>query len=102
MHHDQQSLEGATMRITFKTYIDDLERAERRKAESERRAIPTMEEIAQVVNVHPVSFSRIVNNNVKRLNLDLVGRVIAFMRGRGFDMQTTDFLDYDNLERINT
>jgi hypothetical protein len=96
------SLEGATMKVTFKEYLDDLVRVEKRKPATEQREIPSMEEIAGAVDIHPVSFSRIVNNNVKRLNLDTMGKVIAYMRGRGFSMQTTDFLDFDDLSRVNT
>ena len=96
------TLEGATMKVTFKEYLDDLGRAEKRKPEGEQRPIPTMEEIADAVEIHPVSFSRIVNNNVKRLNLDTMGRVIAFMRARGFKMESTDFLVFDDLSRFNS
>ena len=90
-------------RFTFRRYLDNLKRIERRKAEGGEpaRAIPSMEEIADAVEIHPVSFSRIVNNNVKRLNLDTMGKVIAYMRSRGFSMQTTDFLDFDDLNRVN-
>jgi hypothetical protein len=94
----QQDLaEEGTMVITFKRYLDDLELIERRKREEEQRDIPTLEEVAAAAGVHPVTLSKIVNNQVKRLSLDIPARIISFMRERGFSMQTTDFIDYREL-----
>lgn len=94
------------MVIVFKSYLSRLEAMERAKPPGQRRHVPTMEELARRIGVHPVTLSGIANNNVKQLNLRTAGRLIETMREFGFRMDVTDLLEYrpgnGNGERATT
>lgn len=98
MGAQEQAVKGGMMRNVFKDYLARMASIENRKPEGERREVPLLEEIAEAVGVHPVTLSRIVNNQNKRLSLDLVSDTIAYMRRRGFSMQLNDFMVYEELE----
>ena len=82
------------MFVAFGAYLKRLEAIEKSKPEAQRRRVPTMEELAQRVGVHPVTLSNIANSNIKQLNLETGGRIIHTMRSFGFAMQLTDLLEY--------
>lgn len=82
------------MYITLKEYLNELAAFERRRPQEERRHIPTLEELAEVAGIHPVTLSRIVNNQTRRLSLEVPEAIIGYMRGLGYDMGTTDFIEY--------
>jgi hypothetical protein len=60
--------------------------------------VPTIEELAAEVGVHPVTFRNIANGNIKQLNLELGGKIISTMRRYGFPMQETDLIRYQPIE----
>ncbi|HEU4329170.1 MAG TPA: hypothetical protein VFS21_38885 [Roseiflexaceae bacterium] len=82
------------MFIKLKEYLDRLDTQERQKPVEQRRRVPTMEELAQVVGVHPVTLSNIANSNIKQLNLETGGRIITAMRRFGFAMTIDDLIGY--------
>jgi hypothetical protein len=86
--------EGGTMYITLRSYIDRLTAIENSKPKDQRRAVPTMKELAMEVGIHPVTMSAIAGSNIRQLNLETGGRIISAMRRHGFAMQVTDLLDY--------
>src|SRR5262245_40089108 len=86
--------EEGTMYITLKTYLDHLEAIEKSKAEHQRRKVPSMEELAKAVGIHPVTLSNIANSNIRQLNLETGGRIITAMRRFGFPMTVTDLIGY--------
>jgi hypothetical protein len=86
--------EGGTMYITLRSYIDRLTAIENSRPKDQRRAVPTMKELAMEVGIHPVTMSAIAGSNIRQLNLETGGRIISAMRRHGFDMQVTDLLDY--------
>src|ERR1043165_8971338 len=89
-----QSGEGGTMYIALRSYIDRLTAIENSKPKTQRRAVPTMKELAAEVGIHPVTMSAIAGSTIRQLNLETGGRIISAMRRRGFAMQVTDLLDY--------
>lgn len=82
------------MFIIFRSYINRIEAIEKSKPETQRRRVPTMEELAQRIGVHPVTLSNIANSNIKQLNLETGGRIIHAMRSYGFSMEIGDLLEY--------
>jgi DNA-binding Xre family transcriptional regulator len=86
--------EQGTMYITLKAYLDHLEAIENSKAVHMRRTVPSMEELARVVGIHPVTLSKIANSNIRQLNLETGGRIITAMRRFGFPMTITDLIAY--------
>ena len=96
-----EKTEQGTMYITLKAYLDHLDALEKSKAEHLRRKVPSMEELARVVGIHPVTLSNIANSNIRQLNLETGGRIITAMRRFGFPMTITDLIAYrppDDLE----
>jgi DNA-binding Xre family transcriptional regulator len=90
----QESAGEGHMVITLKEYLDKLQGFERRKPEEQRQHVPTMEELAGAVGIHPVTLSNIANNKIKHLNLDTGARIVRAMRDFGFPMRTTDLVEY--------
>lgn len=82
------------VRVNLKSYLADLERDENIKPVSDRRPIPTLAELAGIVGMHRISFLRIVNNQVGKLDLETADKVISEMRRREFPMELTDLLVY--------
>lgn len=86
------------MYITLKAYLDRIETEERSKPASQRRRVPSMEELAQEIGMHRVSLSRIANNGISDLNLETGGKIISAMRRFGFPMEASDFVAYAPIE----
>lgn len=86
--------------VNLKSYLADLERNETARPEKERRQIPTLAELADVVGMHRISFYRIANNQIGKLDLEIADKVIAEMQRRGFPMQINDFLIYIPHEQV--
>lgn len=82
------------MLVIFRSYLNRLDAIEKSKPETQRRRLPSMEDLAREVGVHPVTLSNISNNNIKQLNLETGGRIIHAMRKHGFAMDISDLLEY--------
>jgi hypothetical protein len=82
------------MYITLKSYLDHLDALERSKPEGQRRAIPTIGELAGELGIHRVTLSNIVNGNIQQLDLKTGGRIITALRRRGFKMDVSDMIGY--------
>ncbi|RMG89292.1 MAG: hypothetical protein D6706_21655 [Chloroflexi bacterium] len=80
--------------VNLKPYLAHLELEERAKPEEQRRPIPTLAELAEVVKLHRLSFYRIANNQISKLDLDVLAGIIAELRRRGFDTDVGDVLVY--------
>lgn len=94
MGEQSKHREGGSIYITFKSYLERVEAVERSKPVAQRKRVPSMEEIATAVGIHPVTLSNIANSNIKQLNLETGGRIITVMRQFGFSMVVSDLLDY--------
>ena len=82
------------MAVVFGEYLKRLEAEEKAKPLAERRRIPTIEEIAKELDIHPVTLRNIANNNIKKLDLETAGKAITLMRHLGFPMRDTDFVQF--------
>ena len=82
------------MAVVFGKYLKRLEADEREKPLELRRRVPTIEEIAGELAIHPVTLRNIANNNIKKLDLETAGKTIALMRRLGFPMRDTDFVQF--------
>ena len=82
------------MIITLRAYMNRLAAIEKSRPEGARRHVPSMEELAREVGIHPVTLSNIANSNVKQLNLETAGRIIAAMRRAGFNMGVSDLVEF--------
>lgn len=82
------------MQVVFSKYLKALETAEQAKPLEQRRRVPTIEELAPVVGLHPVTLRNIANSNIKKLDLDTAGQLISLMRKIGFNTVETDVIRY--------
>lgn len=82
------------MHVVFGEYLKALETAEKAKPLDQRRRVPSIEEIAPVVELHPVTLRNIANSNIKKLDLDTAGKLITLMRKLGFNTVETDVIRY--------
>jgi hypothetical protein len=89
----RKNLTGSIL-IKIKPYLASLEAQEGYAPAEKRRHVPTLTELAEVTGLHPVSFSSIANNRVKRLNLDILAIIILSLRESGFNTQIQDLLQY--------
>lgn len=86
--------EEGTMMVVLKLYINRLAATERSKPVDKRKRVPSMEELAKTAGIHPATLSNIANNNIRQLNLETGGRIIAAMRQFGFPMTVNDLIEY--------
>lgn len=82
------------MVVVFGKYLKRLETAEQGKPLEQRRRVPTIEDLAPSVGLHPVTLRNIANNNIKKLDLVTAGKLISLMRRLGFDAVETDVICY--------
>lgn len=82
------------MAVVFGEYLKRLETEEKAKPLAERRRVPTIEEIAKELDIHPVTLRNIANGNIKKLDLETAGKTITLMRHLGFPMRDTDFVQF--------
>jgi pentatricopeptide repeat protein len=80
--------------ITFGAYLDGLKVAEKQKPPEQRKPIPTIKELADVVGVHQVTLTNIVTGHIDRLSIDTARKVMDEMWRRGFRPEITDFIKY--------
>ncbi len=83
------------MHVVFGEYLKALETAEKAKPLEQRRRVPTIEELAPSVELHPVTLRNIANGNIKKLDLVTAGRLISIMRRLGFDTVETNVIRYE-------
>jgi hypothetical protein len=93
-----ESGKGGTMYVALRAYVERLSAIENSKPKDQRRRLPTMKELAEEVGIHQVTMSEIANSNIRQLNLETGGRIIAAMRRRGFPMEVSDLLGYREAE----
>lgn len=82
------------MAVVFGEYLRRLEKEEAQKPLAQRRRVPTIEELATELDLHPVTLRNIANNNIKKLDLETAGKAINLMRQLGFPMRDTDFVRF--------
>lgn len=94
MSQAQINTTGATIYITLKSYLSNLEEQERLLPSEVRRRVPSFADLAIDIGVTRAAISYIASGDIKQLNLEIAGKIIAAMRGRGFHMELTDLLGY--------
>lgn len=82
------------MDVVFGKHLKQLAEAERAKPLDQRRRVPTIEELAPEVELHPVTLRNIANGNIKKLDLTTAGKLITIMRRLGFATSETDVIRY--------
>ena len=82
------------MIIKLKGYLANLESVERVKPEGQRLEVPTITALADDVGISRVQMQRIATGDIKSIKLDVAGGIIRSMRERGFSMDVTDLLGY--------
>lgn len=85
---------GATLMVTLNAYLHHLAAHEQRKPLGDRQAIPTLDELARLIGIHPVTLSNIANSKIKQLNLTVGGRILAALHHLGFMTTLSDILTY--------
>jgi DNA-binding Xre family transcriptional regulator len=81
--------------INLNTYLSQLKAIENSKpAGAKRLKVPNITELAEAIGLHQTSLSRIANNRISHLNLEVGNKIIDELRRRGFEMRVTDLLVY--------
>jgi hypothetical protein len=83
-----------TMQVVFGRYLKGLEAAERAKPLGQRRYVPSIDELAPEIGLHPVTLRNIANGNIKKLDLETAGKLITIMRRLGFPATETNIISY--------
>lgn len=83
-----------TVLFVLGEYLDRLKALEQQKAEDDRRNVPSHSELAALVGMDPVPFSRLVNNRTASIKRDALGAIIQELRRRGFVVRLEDLLQY--------
>jgi hypothetical protein len=86
--------------INIKPYLAELERNQTSKPQPERLKVPTLARIARHVGMNEKHFLRIANNQIKKLDLDALDKIIEFMREKGFITDVADLLIYKPRDQI--
>lgn len=84
------------MKVVLKEYLERLHAIEVMKAKGEpRKHVPNLTELAELSGLHKVTVNRIANNHSKALKFESAKSIIKAMRGLGFNMTVSDFLEYE-------
>lgn len=76
--------------VTLKDLLLRLELEERQKPAKERRAIPTITELAAAAGVSRIAMSNLVNDNRQRIDLVMLEGALKELTRRGFDVEADD------------
>ncbi len=79
-----------TMRIILKSYLHDL------KSKEGGEKVPTIRDLAKSIGMEENTLFNISNNRIKQLSLETSEKIISEMRRRGFNMQVSDLLMYQD------
>lgn len=82
------------MYVTLKSYLSNLEEQERLRPRELQRQVPNFAELATDIGVTRAAISYIASGDIRQLNLEIAGKIIAAIRGRGFQMEVGDLLAY--------
>lgn len=85
---------GGYLAISFKSYLAALKAKERAKPVSERRDVPTANQVGQLAGLSQSATSRLTSGNVKNLPVDRVCAILNVMNNLGFEAKITDFFTY--------
>lgn len=82
------------MKFKLKAYLAQLEYEESFRGEGERRAIPSVNELARGAGVTRQQIYRILNGEPASLRLDTADGIITTLRRAGFPADVGDLLEY--------
>ncbi len=78
--------------VTLGAYLSYIKSEELAKAESQRRSVPTIGELAEAAGVHRVTMQNLVTGDMKRINFETLTAVLNELRRRGFNPKVSDIL----------
>ncbi len=78
--------------VTLGAYLAYIKSEELTKAESQRRDVPTIGELAEAAGVHRVTMQHLVTGDIKRVNFETLSAVLNELRRRGFDPKESDIV----------
>lgn len=90
------------IQVTLKEYLARQKRLERAKPARERRRVPSIVELAEAIDIHPMTLSNIANNNIVRFNLATGAAILEELRRRGFRVEASDLLTYPSAEEAGS
>lgn len=82
------------MVVTLKSYLERLAEAEFIKPLPLRKKVPTISQLANSIGVHQTTLNRIANNETRKVDLDVVDKVITELRELGFETSLSDIMAY--------
>lgn len=81
--------------ITFSSYLDRLRSEQGQLPPHQRKPVPTIRELAKVVDIHEITLMNMINGNIKLLNLETARKLLDVMWRYGFAPQLIDLIRYN-------
>lgn len=78
--------------VALKDYLAQLHGIEASKPPSERRAVPTLTQLAKMAGIHRVTLTNLANNKIKLVNLSTLSALLNALRRCGFECTIPDLL----------
>lgn len=88
----RQEITPVAVIITLKEFITRLEAQEAAKPPRDRRAVPTIPELAEAADITRQGMYNFASGKIKMMNLDILSAVINEFRRRGFEVDVADLL----------
>ena len=73
----------ATVTFTLKDYLNEMKQIQ--NANKSPLTVPTMKELAEVCNMKPTPFSRLINNDTDSVSREKIALIISELRRRGLN-----------------
>jgi len=88
----QAQEEELVIRVALKEYLTQLNGIEAAKLPSQRRHVPSLTELANIMGRHRVTLTNLANNKIKLVNLATLSALLNEWRRRGFESTIADLL----------
>lgn len=82
--------------VRLSSYLKKLREEEEARPKSQRREVPTLDQLAVSIGVHQSTLSRISSGVTRKIDIDLLGEILKRLRQLGFPATVGDILDYQD------
>jgi len=81
--------------VQLDAYLRRLRAIERQKPEENRRLVPAMTELADVIGISRITLWRLAQGRTKSFNLEIASAIMREMWKRGFQTEIGDLLKFE-------
>lgn len=80
--------------VTLKSFLDRLTENEASKPIAERVKVPNVTQLAQIIGVYQSTLSRIANGETRKIDLDLLDKIMTEIQSLGLPVEIGDLISY--------